>query len=98
MDFLKQNLFFRKGGLDLVFCLLALGDVGADAYDASIRRFLLLNLDPAPVGKLVFDGTLGVTVVGEFFFEKTGLPFTKYHIDNWRGARNSLNASTHIRF
>ena len=32
------------------------------------------------------------------FFEKTGLPFTKYHIDNWRGARNSLNASTHIRF
>ena len=32
------------------------------------------------------------------FFEKTGLPFTKYHIDNWRGARNSLNASTHIHF
>ena len=32
------------------------------------------------------------------FFELTGLPFTKYHIDNWRGARNSLNASTHIRF
>lgn len=32
------------------------------------------------------------------FFEKTGLPFTKYHIDNWRGARSTLNASTHIRF
>ena len=32
------------------------------------------------------------------FFEVTGLPFTKYHVDNWRGARNSLNASTHIRF
>ncbi|MDE2089034.1 MAG: dissimilatory-type sulfite reductase subunit beta [Gammaproteobacteria bacterium] len=32
------------------------------------------------------------------FFELTGLPFTKYHVDNWRGARNSLNASTHIRF
>jgi sulfite reductase beta subunit len=32
------------------------------------------------------------------FFEVTGLPFTKYHIDNWRGARSSLNASTHIRF
>ena len=32
------------------------------------------------------------------FFEKTGLPFTKYHIDDWRGARTSLNASTHIRF
>ena len=32
------------------------------------------------------------------FFEKTGLPFTKFHIDNWRGARNSLNASAHIRF
>jgi sulfite reductase beta subunit len=32
------------------------------------------------------------------FFEKTGLPFTKYHIDNWRGSRNNLNASAHIRF
>ena len=32
------------------------------------------------------------------FFELTGLPFTKHHVDNWRGARNSLNASTHIRF
>jgi dissimilatory sulfite reductase beta subunit len=32
------------------------------------------------------------------FFELTGLPFTKYHIDNWRGSRASLNASTHIRF
>ncbi len=32
------------------------------------------------------------------FFEVTELPFTKYHIDNWRGARNSLNASAHIHF
>ena len=32
------------------------------------------------------------------FFEKTGLPFTKYLIDDWRGARSNLNASTHIRF
>jgi len=32
------------------------------------------------------------------FFEKTGLPFTKYHIDNWRGGRHSLNASAQIRF
>ena len=32
------------------------------------------------------------------FFELTDLPFTKFHIDNWRGARQSLNASTHIRF
>ncbi len=32
------------------------------------------------------------------FFEVTGLPFTKYHIDNWRGARANLNSSTHIRF
>ena len=32
------------------------------------------------------------------FFELTGLPFTRYHIDNWRGARASLNASTHLRF
>ena len=32
------------------------------------------------------------------FFEKTDIPFTKYHIDNWRGARSTLNTSTHIRF
>ena len=32
------------------------------------------------------------------FFEKTGLPFTKYLIDDWRGARTNLNASTNIRF
>ena len=32
------------------------------------------------------------------FFELTGLPFTKFHIDNWRGSRYTLNASAHIRF
>jgi sulfite reductase beta subunit len=32
------------------------------------------------------------------FFELTGLPFTKFHIDNWRGARASLNTSAHVRF
>ena len=32
------------------------------------------------------------------FFELTELPFTKYHIDNWRGGRESLNSSAHIRF
>jgi sulfite reductase beta subunit len=32
------------------------------------------------------------------FFERTGLPFTKYHIDDWRGARASWNGSAHIRF
>jgi sulfite reductase beta subunit len=32
------------------------------------------------------------------FFEKTGLPFTKYMIDDWRGGRATLNASAHIRF
>jgi len=32
------------------------------------------------------------------FFEKTGLTFTKYLIDDWRGSRANLNASTHIRF
>ncbi|MDI6746603.1 MAG: dissimilatory-type sulfite reductase subunit beta [Rhodocyclaceae bacterium] len=32
------------------------------------------------------------------FFEKTGLPFTKYMIDDWRGGRANLNASAHIRF
>jgi sulfite reductase beta subunit len=31
------------------------------------------------------------------FFELTGLPFTKYHIDNWRGSRGSLNASAQVR-
>ena len=32
------------------------------------------------------------------FFDITGLAFTKHHIDDWVGARQSLNASTHIRF
>ena len=32
------------------------------------------------------------------FFELTELPFTKYHIDNWRGGRKTLNSSTYIRF
>ena len=32
------------------------------------------------------------------FFELTGLPFTRFHIDNWPGSRASLNASAHIRF
>ncbi len=32
------------------------------------------------------------------FFEITGFPFTRYHVDNWRGAHHSLNHSTHIRF
>ena len=32
------------------------------------------------------------------FFEKCDLPFTKYLIDDGRGSRSSLNASTHIRF
>ena len=32
------------------------------------------------------------------FFELTELPFTKYLIDDWRGARKSLNASSYIRF
>ncbi len=31
------------------------------------------------------------------FFELTNLPFTKYHIDDWRGARGTLNASAHVR-
>ena len=31
------------------------------------------------------------------FFELTGLPFTKYHIDNWRGARKRRNASSYVR-
>ena len=30
------------------------------------------------------------------FFELTGLPFTKYHIEDWHGGRASLNASSHI--
>jgi sulfite reductase beta subunit len=32
------------------------------------------------------------------FFEKTGMTFTKHLIDDWRGSRANLNASTHIRF
>ncbi len=32
------------------------------------------------------------------FFELTELPFTKYHVDNWRTSRDSLNASAQLRF
>ncbi|MDA8389716.1 MAG: dissimilatory-type sulfite reductase subunit beta [Gammaproteobacteria bacterium] len=32
------------------------------------------------------------------FFELVDLPFTKFHVDNWRGGRLSLNASTYVRF
>jgi len=32
------------------------------------------------------------------FFELTELPFTKYHIDDWRGSRATLNASSQVRF
>ena len=32
------------------------------------------------------------------FFEETQLPFTKYHIDDWHGGRQALNASAHVRF
>jgi len=31
------------------------------------------------------------------FFEMTGLPFTKYHIESWRGGRGALNASSQVR-
>ena len=31
------------------------------------------------------------------FFGATELPFTKFHIDNWRGVK-SLNSSSYIRF
>ncbi len=32
------------------------------------------------------------------FFELTDLPFTRFHLDSWKGARSSLNASAHVRF
>jgi sulfite reductase beta subunit len=32
------------------------------------------------------------------FFEMTELPFTKYHLDDWRGGRSSLNTSAQVRF
>ena len=32
------------------------------------------------------------------FFELTGFPFTRFHVDNWRAHKHGLNTSTHIRF
>ena len=32
------------------------------------------------------------------FFEMTNLPFTKHHIEDWRGGRNALNQSSQARF
>lgn len=34
----------------------------------------------------------------ERFFQLTELPFTRFHVDNWTGAKYTLNHSTHIRF
>ncbi|VAX13029.1 Dissimilatory sulfite reductase, beta subunit [hydrothermal vent metagenome] len=32
------------------------------------------------------------------FFEMTGFSFTRFHVDDWAGAKYTLNHSTHIRF
>jgi sulfite reductase beta subunit len=32
------------------------------------------------------------------FFEKTGLAFTKHHLDTWVGSRHTMNMSAHVRF
>ncbi len=32
------------------------------------------------------------------FFELTGLPFTKYHLEDWAGNRQALNASAQVHF
>jgi sulfite reductase beta subunit len=32
------------------------------------------------------------------FFDLTELAFTKHHLDDWTGARHTMNSSTHIRF
>ncbi len=34
----------------------------------------------------------------ERFFEMTGFPFTRFHVDTWSGSKYTLNHSTHIRF
>ncbi len=31
------------------------------------------------------------------FFELTGLPFTKFHLETWKGGREALNASSQVR-
>jgi sulfite reductase beta subunit len=32
------------------------------------------------------------------FFELTGLPFTKFHLETWKGGREALNASSQVHF
>ena len=32
------------------------------------------------------------------FFEMTGFPFTRFHVENWRAHKHGLNTSAHIRF
>ncbi|MHB9112854.1 MAG: dissimilatory-type sulfite reductase subunit beta [Thermoleophilia bacterium] len=51
------------------------------------------------------EGALDYERVGEWidrigwksFFDQTGFEFTKYHIDNYRFARTTFNASAHVR-
>ena len=45
----------------------------------------------------IATGSSGASA-GRASSRKCDLPFTKYLIDDWRGSRSSLNASTHIRF
>ena len=61
------------------------------------------------VKKIIYaykDGGRDFERVGEWiervgwprFFELADIPFTRFHIDDFRGARESLNASAHVHF
>ena len=41
---------------------------------------------------------IGLQKLDGLDFLNNWIAITKFHINNWKGARNSLNASTHIRF
>ena len=63
---------------------------GRQADSCALTRTMRATGSASTTGSTGWDGPR--------FFELTELPFTKFHIDNWRGSRKSLNASTHMRF
>ena len=64
-------------------------------FPRSFSRYSVLTRKTQRTGSVLESGRANWLAA---LFEKTGLPFTKYHIDNWRGGRANLNASAHIRF
>ena len=93
---LRPHLLFHPPRLFLAGLLLAVIFLGAackgEERSAAVYRIGFMNCNTEPETMARFRP------LAAYLTEKTGLTFTKYLIDDWRGRRANLNASTHIRF